>query len=150
MNERSFIKLLNFLQHSIATVWERNVVHEICADERSNDEVMISELEECDEIENSDTLDTRRDPSGSDEQTPTTSAASATSLSWTCDDISPHIFPFTNDCEIKISLPVTDTPFLWLKVFLDDRLINIFTIATNRYAHQYLSTNALSERCHKR
>jgi hypothetical protein len=85
----------------MATVLERNVVHEICADERSNDQVMISELEECDEIENSDTLDTRRDPSGSDEETPTTSAASTTSLSWTCNDISPHIFPFTMTAKSK-------------------------------------------------
>jgi hypothetical protein len=63
-------------------------VHEICADE-CIDEVKIPKLEECNEIENSDTLDTRSGQSGSDEETPT---ASATSLSWTCDDFSTYFY----------------------------------------------------------
>jgi hypothetical protein len=39
-------------------------------------------------------------------------------------DICPQIFPFTGDCGIKVPLPVTETPFLGLKVFFDDDLIN--------------------------
>ena len=37
-------------------------------------DVIIPELEECDETYNSDTVDTGSDQSGSDEETPTTSA----------------------------------------------------------------------------
>jgi hypothetical protein len=50
-----------------------NVVHGICADGCSDDEVVIPELEECAEIENLDSVDTRSDESGSEEETPTTS-----------------------------------------------------------------------------
>jgi hypothetical protein len=49
------------------------------------------------EVENSDAVDTQSDKSGSDVETPTMSAASATSILWTY-NISPHIFKFTGDC----------------------------------------------------
>jgi hypothetical protein len=42
----------------------------MCADECVDDEVMIPELEERDEIENCDTVNTRSNQSGSDEKTP--------------------------------------------------------------------------------
>jgi hypothetical protein len=58
---------------------------------------MIPELEEHVKIENSDAADIMSDQSGSEEETPTMSATSATSISWTY-NISPHIFPFTGDC----------------------------------------------------
>jgi hypothetical protein len=58
--------------------------------------VKSPKLEEHDEIDNSDAVDTRTDQSGSDEETPTTSAASATFISWTYGS-SPHIFTFTGD-----------------------------------------------------
>ena len=46
----------------------KNGVHGICADECSDDEVMIPKLEERDEVENSDAVDTRSDQSGSHEK----------------------------------------------------------------------------------
>ena len=56
-------------------------------------------------------MDTRNDQFESGEEAPTTSPASAMSISWTCDDISLHIVPFTGDYGIKIPLSVTDMPF---------------------------------------
>lgn len=84
------------------------------------------------------------DQSGSDEEIPTMSATSAISILWSCDDISPQIVPFTGECRIKIPLPFKDIPFSWLKAFLDDDLINSFTVETNQYANQYLNTVGLS------
>jgi hypothetical protein len=103
---------------------------------------MIPEVDKRNKIENSDIVCKRSDQSGSDE-IPTMSATSTTTISWPC-DISPQIVPCTGDCKVKIPLPVKDIPFSWLKVFLDDGLINLFTVETNRYAHQYLSTVGLS------
>ena len=76
----------------------------------------IHELEERAEVENSHAVDIRTDQSGSDEEIPATSAASATSISWTY-DISPHIFQFTGHCGIKIPLPVRETSFPRLNFF---------------------------------
>jgi hypothetical protein len=85
----------------------KNVVHEVCADECSDDELMIPELDE------------------SGKEAPTMSTASATSISWTSDDISPHIVPFTGNSGIEMSLPDDGSAFAWLKVFLDDDLISV-------------------------
>jgi hypothetical protein len=60
----------------------QNVVPEICACKCCDDTVMIPELEKRAKIENSHTVDTWSDQSGSDEESPTMS------ISWTCNDIS--------------------------------------------------------------
>ena len=114
----------------------------------------IPKLEKYAGKENSDAVDTRSDQSGSAEETPTMCASSSTFLD--LHDNCPNIFPFTGGCGIRIPLPVTDTPFSWLKVFLDDSLIHLFTRGTNQYVHQYLSCivsmllRPQLPRCHKR
>jgi hypothetical protein len=78
---------------------------------------MIPKLQERAYVENSDAVDTWGDQFGSDVETPTTSATSATSTSCTY-DIPPHIFQFTRDCGIEIPLPVANTPVWWLNFFM--------------------------------
>jgi hypothetical protein len=76
---------------------------------------MIPEVDEHNNIENSDNVGKQSDQSGSDE-IPTMSAISATPILLSC-DMSPQIVPCTGDCKVKIPLTVKDIPFLWLKVF---------------------------------
>jgi hypothetical protein len=104
---------------------------------------MIPKLEECARVENSDAVYTRSDQSEMKKKFQPSLPHQPHAFRGLKDN-SPHIFQFTSDCGIKIPLTVMDTPFSWLKCFLAYDRIHVFTIETNRYAHQYLSTVALS------
>lgn len=112
-----------------------SVVNEICADEESGDEMMIPELDELnDSVFDSDI------PQSDNENTASTCVVPNTSTSWTNDDIVPVIAPFTGDSGIKIDTTnINNNPFLWMKTFLDDNLVQYITNETNSYAHQYLT-----------
>lgn len=112
-----------------------SVVNEICADEESGDEMMIPELDELnDSVFDSDI------PQSNNENTASTCVVPNTSTSWTNDDIVPVIAPFTGDSGIKIDTTnINNNPFLWMKTFLDDNLVQYITNETNSYAHQYLT-----------
>jgi hypothetical protein len=62
--------------------------------------VIIPKVEECAKIDNSDAAVTRSDQSGSDDEAPTTFAASAVSILWTL-NISPCIFNLQVTVESK-------------------------------------------------
>ena len=112
-----------------------SVVNEICADEESGDEMMIPELDEL----NDSVLDSDI-PQSDNENTASTCVVPNTSTSWTNDDIVPVIAPFTGDSGIKIDTTnINNNPFLWMKTFLDDNLVQYITNETNSYAHQYLT-----------
>jgi hypothetical protein len=117
-------------------------VSEICADDISDDEVMIPEVAELDksvtELDNSDSESEKLLP------VQATSTTHTTSEQWTKDDIVPVIVPFTGDSGLKIDIGSDSKPFLWLKIFLDDEIINSITEETNRYAHQDLNSHVLS------
>jgi hypothetical protein len=113
-----------------------SVVNEICADDESGDEIMISELDEIDS-DNNTVID-------SDEHLATTSAMPNTSISWTYGDIVPTIVPFTSSYGIKIHISHKMGPFSWIKTFLDDNLVNHITTETNRYAQQHFNTYELA------
>lgn len=113
-----------------------SVVNEICADEESGDEMMIPELDELnDSVFDSDIPQSDNENTASMCVVPNTS-----STSWTNDDIVPVIAPFTGDSGIKIDTTnINNNPFLWMKTFLDDNLVQYITNETNSYAHQYLT-----------
>jgi hypothetical protein len=67
-------------------------------------EFIVSELDEADEAGYIHIVDTRSDQFVSDEETTTTSAETATSISWTGDNISPVNVSFTGDfCYRRLS-----------------------------------------------
>ena len=119
-----------------------SVVNEICADEESGDEMMIPELDELnDSVFDSDI------PQSDNENTASTCVVPNTSTSWTNDDIVPVIAPFTGDSGIKIDTTnINNNPFLWMKTFLDDNLVQYITNETNSYAHQYLTPREVTRK----
>jgi hypothetical protein len=96
-------------------------VNEICA----GDEIMISELDEID-IDNNTVIGS--DPQDSDvKHLATMSEVPDTPISWMYGDIVPTIVPFTSSSRIKIHITRKMDPFSWIKIYLDDNLVNHIT-----------------------
>lgn len=117
------------------------VINEICADDVSDNDIMIPELDELEE-----NVTTENSDSDTEEILPvqSTSTTHTTSEVWTKNDIVPVIAPFTGNSGLKIEVQSDSEPFFWLKIFLDEELINLIRDETNRYAHQYLNSHTLS------
>ena len=107
-------------------------INEICADENSDHEFVFSESEQ---VDNATAECVQLD---SDDESPNVSMDVDSSTSWTTTDIKPEILPFNESPGIKIDLSQMNNPFEWLKIFLDDNLIESIATETNRYAHQQL------------
>jgi hypothetical protein len=132
------------------------VVNEICADDEGGDEIMIPELDEAD----NDNTVIYNDPQDSNrEHLVTTGEVLDTPTSWINIDFVQFctIAPFTSSSGIKIDVTQKMHPFSWIKIFLDDDLVNHITTETNHYAHQYFNTQVSStlskkqlQRCHTR
>jgi hypothetical protein len=95
-------------RRSVPTDQLKSVVNEICADDESGDEIMISEFNE---------IDSDNTVIDNDEHSATMSAVPYTPISCTYGDNVLTTVPFTSSSGIKIDITRKMDPFSWIKIF---------------------------------